>query len=1063
MRKCVSKNSKLLFAVGILIGFASLSSRVVFAGNEQSARELVNKADKADTEGKYDDAISYASQAMEIKSDMPEAYFERGVAYWHKNQKDLFPKAIEDFNRAIGLKPDYSDAYKGRGIIESKMDLYDADIQDQSMSLKLNPHQADAYFNRGYSYYNKGMYSESIADYNHSLEIDRDANYVYRERGNAYYRTGNYDLAIQDFDKALKVNPQDSATYWYRARVYLKKKEYDLAISDCCKSLQIKSTRSDAYVTRGDAYRHKGQYDLAINDYNKAIELKPDQHGLGAYFGRGLAHKAKGESKEASDDLRKAVALNPGNETYLKELAKLGNNTVSQVPISQPTDIVSQPADVVSPIMPAANQNTRILAMFTGYAVADSCGQANIKAAGIPWGADASKDGEPLNSAQLGQYQLMLHHAMQDLRVLYGPLSDQEDKKFNAFWAPFFDHPTSGALGYFQQIIPLMDETLVTLTNIDGLLPAMGEALQGTLLAGGEPYNSAARIAAVRYQAIKAQRKHLEDLTQKISRLGNPPNPLAAKCAAHTRHRKVMAVNKKKEEEPQEANLDFVKQHVQKINADVTAIFAEAAARQKNDLMIRPELVYKSQGVKCQSAVIKGEMTEEQCNAQMAEGKAELEAYDKQHALASAVVAPTRDQSQSPDGQQVDQTKPQTIDPENDPKINAEAVAEHLALAEQIQREADRWAADAAKEKDPVRKLEMIKRAEAIYTNAQAEKDIAASLQTGIIVHTRTPWDDYQQQALISSMKNEVAHFAVEDKLIANIPKVSDMIAGLEGVQLREGLQQRIEDALSSPDRTNKLAAIYVELHNKVVDQGYQQIAGEFDKVQMWDNRLALAEDVEMAAGLGITLGALWAPAQVGSLALGYAGSTGFAEDGLKGAAVNVGRGVSSKIDVVVSAYEGAVKIDPKTKKPAGFWGAVEGALWSMGTNKAFEVIGGKIQKAKAEYALARQAEGGRGFAAVSRAGEGRLKEYDFKTPEERYRAEIESATTPEQQDAVNKKYAIQVKREAMNNEMEAARQKAVDSIRQGKDPNKAKEDYNKDLQDINDKYSESEKRNDEH
>ena len=241
-------------------------------------------------------------------------------------------------------------------------------------------------------------------------------------------------------------------------------------------------------------------------------------------------------------------------------------------------------------------------------------------------------------------------------------------------------------------------------------------------------------------------------------------------------------------------------------------------------------------------------------------------------------------------------------------------------------------------------------------------------------------------------------------------------------------------------------------------------MASEQAKVEMWDRRIAVAEGIQTAASTGIMLAALWAPAVVGSLALGYAGATGFAEGGVKGVAIAVVRSVSSKADVIISAYEGATKIDPATGQPGGAWGAMEGALWSIGMNKGMEIVGGRIQKAKAQYALAAQAAGGKGVKPVARATkEARLKEYDFKTPEERYKTELEAAKTPAQKDAVNKKHAVQAEREAMNKEGEAALKKAEDAVRSGTDPAKAKDQYNKDLNAIHEKYAAKETRNQEH
>jgi hypothetical protein len=159
---------------------------------------------------------------------------------------------------------------------------------------------------------------------------------------------------------------------------------------------------------------------------------------------------------------------------------------------------------------------------------------------GVPWGADGAPAGGAVEPAELGQYQGMLRHAMEGLRLLYGPLSQKEESSFNAFWAPFFDHPTKAALDYFKQITPLLDDMAVTLSNLDGMLPGMGEALQDTMLAGGDPTSGASRVATAQCQRLKAERARLDDISRKISALGNPPNPLAAKCAAHALHRKAI-------------------------------------------------------------------------------------------------------------------------------------------------------------------------------------------------------------------------------------------------------------------------------------------------------------------------------------------------------------------------------------------------------------------------------------------------------------------------------------------------------------------------------------------
>ena len=247
--------------------------------------------------------------------------------------------------------------------------------------------------------------------------------------------------------------------------------------------------------------------------------------------------------------------------------------------------------------------------------------------------------------------------------------------------------------------------------------------------------------------------------------------------------------------------------------------------------------------------------------------------------------------------------QPPKVDPANDPKVNAEAIVDHLALADQTRRQADSWSADARNEKDSTRQKEMQARAAAMYANAQSERDTAESLRTGTIVHTPTDWDQQQHQAFVGKINAELTTFNAENKLLANLPKVGDMVAGLEGQVLRKKMEQDITEAIQSPDAVRKLAAIYERVQGKVIDQGQQQIADAQDKVDRWEHRITIAENVEKAAGLSVTVGALWAPAEVGTLALGYAGLTGFAEGGLKGATVAVVRSVNSRADAIISAY----------------------------------------------------------------------------------------------------------------------------------------------------------------
>lgn len=860
----------------------------------------------------------------------------------------------------------------------------------------------------------------------------------------------------------------------------------------------------------------------------------------------------------------------------------------------------------------ASSEGSRVLTPFSGYTLLNTCPQSTSKKAGTPWRPGSPKNDAPVSSAELGLYQALLRHTMQGLRLFYGTMSQEEEKTFNAFWAPFFDHPIKASLEYFKQITPLLDDLAVTMNNLDGMLSGLGVGMQEVLLAAGDPASSSARMANAQYEAVKAQRAKLDDLVKRIEALGNPPNPLAAKCRARKRHRKAMESKKEDEgdilgalkktsffapvvyyqsrtiangftiqdaigqysegewkwegntftfneqfknyDSPDKQGTYYRWENSGTLSQDGKTVekftfkrFTKTSSYRFKSLFdavtgprppltiegptlkrevtltniplvsaeIRPDLIEIAYGVKGSSVskhivsvyasdigtIFEPDEEKEALPASNAGVAAVLYSYPPSGAgeilikfrfptpnnvyldykTASirraylkfdpeSVIRPFYEstkvswqgQPQSVQGQPK-KKGPAEAAPENDPQLIKEAIDQHMALAEQARREADRWAADATAEKNDDRKKELLRRADGFYANAQTEKDIAESLRTGTMVHTRTESDERQHQEFVDGIKKELTVFAIENKLLANIPKVGDMIAGFEGDQSREQAQERISEALKSPDRLQKLAAIYADLQNKVVNQGEREIAAEQAKVEMWDHRVAIAENVQFAASTGIMLAGLWTPVEIGSLAIGYAGATGFAEDGVKGATVAVVRSVSMKADAIISAYEGAIKKNPTTGEPGGALGALEGALWSIGTNQAMGALSNRLQKFKADSALARQAAGGLGFKPVARAkGEAKIKEYDFKTPEERFKTELSGASTPAEQDAVNKKYAIQAERQKMNLEKEAAKQKAENDIHGGLDPAQVKENYNKDLNSINEKYKDK-TRNNEH
>ena len=130
-------------------------------------------------------------------------YFNRGYACMEKD----YDCTIDNYSKAIDLKPDYQIAYFNRGIAYYSKANYDQAIKDYSKAIELNPIDSDAYYSRGLAYYDKKSYDQAIKDYTKAIELKPDYASAYVNRGVTYEDKKEYDQAIADYRMALVINP----------------------------------------------------------------------------------------------------------------------------------------------------------------------------------------------------------------------------------------------------------------------------------------------------------------------------------------------------------------------------------------------------------------------------------------------------------------------------------------------------------------------------------------------------------------------------------------------------------------------------------------------------------------------------------------------------------------------------------------------------------------------------------------------------------------------------------------------------------------------------------------
>ena len=251
-------------------------------------------------------AVEYFDHAITLDPNYALAYNNRGIAYYDLKQ---YRRAIEDYDQVIRLDPKLALAYSNRGIAYGKLNQYQRAIRDYDRAIGVNPKYFRAYVNRGIAYRNLRQYQRAIKDYDEAIRLNPKYAVAYNSRGIAYRYLKQYQRAIQDYDEAIRLDPKYFLAYNNRGNAYRYLKQYQRAIQDYDHAIRLNPKYALAFKNRGNARDDLKQYQRAIQDFDQAIRLNPNY--LDAYILRGIAYRKLKQYQRAIEDYDRAIRLNP--------------------------------------------------------------------------------------------------------------------------------------------------------------------------------------------------------------------------------------------------------------------------------------------------------------------------------------------------------------------------------------------------------------------------------------------------------------------------------------------------------------------------------------------------------------------------------------------------------------------------------------------------------------------------------------------------------------------------------------------------------------------------------
>jgi TolB-like protein/Tfp pilus assembly protein PilF len=237
----------------------------------------------------------------------------KGLHYWHKLTPADTYKAIDCFEEAIDLEPDYAQAYAMMAIAYSNLGAtgqlkpekaFGLASQYSDKALKIDDTIAESHVAKArvYLFYEK-KWQDAYDALQKAIQLNPAATEPYRMLGHYYIVVGKKDEAVKILEKALEIDPLSTVINNYLGEAYAMAGRYDDAYHIAEKQLEINPKMRLAIEMKGWCTGMKGDWEKAAELFQEVHRLA--NHPLKSLAPIGYAYAKLGQKEKALEIISK--------------------------------------------------------------------------------------------------------------------------------------------------------------------------------------------------------------------------------------------------------------------------------------------------------------------------------------------------------------------------------------------------------------------------------------------------------------------------------------------------------------------------------------------------------------------------------------------------------------------------------------------------------------------------------------------------------------------------------------------------------------------------------------
>lgn len=220
--------------------------------------------------------------------DITEAYqaYLKGRYFWNRRSAGWHQSAIESFERAIAIDPNYAMAYAGladtyiilgdHALVPPK-EVFPKAREAAIKALELDESLAEAHTALALVKSRFDWDAETAEqEFKRAIELDPGYALAYGWYAVHLRNLRRFDEARAEIEQAQKLEPLLLSLYSYGAAIYGAAGQPDQAIAQCRKALDLDPDFITAHHFLGRAYVAKGMYEEAIAAFEKAAGISSD-------------------------------------------------------------------------------------------------------------------------------------------------------------------------------------------------------------------------------------------------------------------------------------------------------------------------------------------------------------------------------------------------------------------------------------------------------------------------------------------------------------------------------------------------------------------------------------------------------------------------------------------------------------------------------------------------------------------------------------------------------------------------------------------------------------------